>query len=92
MAKAFASTTSDPLTYAEAMGSPHHKHWKQALKEECTLILLNNTFTTGNSQKARQLRVKPTGSKLVYKTKHNPDGAIRYKARPVITGYEQTDC
>jgi hypothetical protein len=92
MAKALASTTSDPLTYAEAMGSPHHKHWKRALKEECTLILLNNTFTTGNCQKARQLQDKPTGSKWVYKTKHNPDSTIWYKARQVIAGYEQMDC
>jgi hypothetical protein len=37
------------------------------------------------------LRVKPIGSKWVYKTKHNPDGTIRYKARLVIKGYEQTD-
>jgi len=91
MAKALASTTSDPFTYVEAMDSPQHEHWKGAMEEECTLILLNNTFTTVNSREARQLRVKPTGSKSVYKTKHNPDGTIRYKARLVIKGYEQPD-
>jgi hypothetical protein len=37
------------------------------------------------------LRVKPIGSKWVYKTKHNPDGTIRYKACIVIKRYEQTD-
>jgi hypothetical protein len=31
------------------------------------------------------------GSKWVYKTKHNPDGSTRYKARLVIKVYEQTD-
>jgi len=91
MAKALASTTSDPSTYVEAMDSPHHEHWKQAMEEECTSILLNNTFTTFNPQEARQLRVKSIGSKWVYKTKHNPDGTIRDKAPLVMKGYGQTD-
>jgi hypothetical protein len=93
MAKALTSTSinSDPFTYAEAMVSPQRDDWKRAMEEECTSILLNNTFTTINSREARQLRVKPIGSKWVYKTKHNPDDTIRYKARLVIKGYEQTD-
>jgi len=61
------------------------------MEEECTSILLNNTFITIKSREARQLRVKPFGSKQVYKTKRNPDGTIRYKARRVIEGYEHTD-
>ena len=56
-----------------------------------TLILLNNTFSTLNSREARQLQVKPIGSKYVCKTNHNPDGSTRYEARLVIKGYEQTD-
>jgi len=28
---------------------------------------------------------------MVYKTKHNPNGTIRYKARLVIKGYEQVE-
>jgi hypothetical protein len=91
MAKALATMTSDPLTSVEAMDSPHHKHWKQAVAEDCKSILLNNTFTTVNSWKARQLRVKPIGSKWVHKTKHNSDGTIQKKARRVITGYKRTD-
>jgi len=83
--------TSDPLTYVEAMDSPHHDHWKRAMEEECTSNLLNETFTTVNSREARQLMVKPIGSKWVYKMKYNPDGTIRYKARLVMGGYEQTD-
>jgi hypothetical protein len=61
------------------------------MEEECTSILLNNTFTTNNSREARQLQVKPIGSNWVYKTTHNPDGTIRYMARRVIKGYEQTN-
>jgi len=77
MAKALASTTSDPLTYAEAMDSPHRKHWKRAMEEECTSILLNNTFSTDNSREAKRFRVKQIGSKWVCRTKQNPDGTIR---------------
>jgi hypothetical protein len=93
MANGLASTSinSDPVTYAEAMDSTQHEAWKGAIEEEFTSILLNNTFTTVNSREAMQLPVKPIRSKLVFKTKHNPDGTIRYKARLVITGYEQTD-
>ena len=61
------------------------------MEEECTSILLNNTFTTINSQEARELQVKPIGSKWVYKMKHNPDSTIRFKACLVIKDYEQTD-
>ena len=57
MAKALASTSinSDPFTYSEAMDSPQPDHWKREMEEECTSILLNDTFTTINSPEARQL-------------------------------------
>jgi hypothetical protein len=61
------------------------------MEEESTSILLNDTFSALNSREARQLQVKPIGSKWVYKTKHNPDGSSLYKARLDIKGYEQTD-
>jgi len=78
MAKSLASTSinSDPLSYAEATDRPHRDRWKQAMEEECTSMLLHNTFTTINSWEARQLRVKPIRSKWVYKMKNNPDGTI----------------
>jgi len=67
MAKALVSTSinSDPFTYAEAMDSPQRDDWKRAMEVECTSILPNHTFTTINSREARQLRVKPIGSKWV---------------------------
>jgi len=73
------------------MESPQRNHWKSAMEEESTSILLNNTFSTLNPHKARQLQVKPIGSMWVYKTKHNLDGSTSYKARLVIQGYEQMD-
>jgi hypothetical protein len=49
--------TGDPYTYTEAMESPQRNHWKRAMEEECTSILLNNTFSALNSREARQLQV-----------------------------------
>jgi len=86
------SSIEDLFTYVEAMESPQRDHWKRAMEEESTSILLNNTFSALNSREAWQLQVKPIGSKWVYKTKYNPDGSTWYKARLVIKGYEQTDC
>jgi hypothetical protein len=86
-----SEATGDPYTYAEAMESPQRDHWKRAMEEESTSILLNNTFYTLNSRQAWQQQVKPIGSKWVYKTKHNPDGSTWYKARQIIKGLEQTD-
>jgi hypothetical protein len=90
-AEALTVSTEDPYTYAEAKQSPQRDHWKRAMEEESTSILLNNTFSALNSREARQLGVKPICSEWVYKTKHNPDGSTRYKARLVIKGFEQTD-
>ena len=86
-----SAATGDPFTYADAMECPQRDHWKRAMEHESSSIMLNNTFSTLNSHEARQLKVKPIGSKCVYKTKHNPDGSTRYKPRPVIQGYEQMD-
>jgi len=72
-AEAITASAADPFTYAEAMASPQRDHWNRAMEEESTSILLNNTFSALNSQEARQLQVKPIGSKCVYKTKRNPD-------------------
>jgi len=90
-AEALMASATDLFTYAEAMESPQRDHWKRAMEEESTSILLNNTFSALNSREARQPQVKPNGSNWVYKTKHNPDGSTRYKARLVIKGYKQTD-
>jgi len=70
------------------MESPQQDHWKRVMEEESTSIELNNTFSAVNSQEAQQLRVKPMGSKWVYKTKHNPDGSTWYKVWVVIKAYE----
>jgi len=75
-AEALTASAADPFTYAEAMESPQRDHWKRTMEEESSLIVLNNTFSALNSREARQLKVRPIGSKWVYKTKHNPDRSI----------------
>jgi len=71
------------------MAGPLRDHWKPAIDEESGSILLNNTFTS--VKEAKQLLVKPVGSRWVFKTKRNPDGSTLYKARLVIKAYEQTN-
>ena len=78
-AEALMASATDPFTYVEAMESPQQDHWKRAMEEESTSILLNNTFSALNSHAARQLQVKPIGSKWVYKTEHNADGSLSTK-------------
>jgi len=93
MAKALGSTSinSEPFTYEQAMDTPQREDWKRAMDEECTSIMLKNTFTTINSREERQLQVKVICSKLVYTIQYNPDGTIRYEAPLVSKGFEQTD-
>lgn len=80
------ATDGDPSTYEEAIGSPQRARGQAALREECTSILRNDTFAAECEGKPH---IKPIGTKWVFKTKTNPDGSIRYKARLVIKGYMQ---
>jgi len=61
--EALTASKTDLFTYAEAMESPQGDDWKRAMEEESTSIVLNNTFSAINSREARQLQVKPIGSK-----------------------------
>jgi len=89
MNTALASTTinGDPRTYKEAMLSPQKKKWEAAIMDEYNSIIRNETFSPAQAQFGN----KPIGSRWVFKTKRNPDGSTRYKARLVIKGYEQMD-
>jgi len=76
---------SDPRKYREALNSPLvYKHWKSAMQEEYVSLMENNAFML-----VKHTESKPIGCKCVYKTKHYPDGTLRYKARLVVKGYEQ---
>jgi len=82
------ASIDDPFTYVEAMESPQRDHWKTAIEEESTSILLNNTFSALNSWEARQPQVKPIVCMWVYKTKYNPDGSTWYKVYLVTKRYK----
>jgi hypothetical protein len=56
-AEASMASIDDPFTYAEAMESPQRDHWKIAMEEESTSIVLNNTCSSLNYREARQLQV-----------------------------------
>jgi len=89
MNTALASTiiNYDPCTYQEAMLSPQKKKWEAAIMDEYNTIIRNETCSPAQPPFGN----KPIGSKWVFKTKRNPDGSTRYKARLVIKRYEQMD-
>jgi hypothetical protein len=60
--------------------------------EESNSIVRNETFSAVNLQELQNdSGARPIGSKWVFKTKRNPEGSTRYKARLVFKGYQQMD-
>jgi hypothetical protein len=43
-----STATGDSFTYVEVMESRQQDHWKGAMTEECTLVLLNNLHLSSN--------------------------------------------
>ena len=88
--------TKTPNTVAEAMNSPYSDEWKAAMDEEMQEIWRQNVYTLAKPPPG----VKPIGSRWVFKIKwkHNPHATsktkayeiVRFKARWVATGYNQT--
>jgi hypothetical protein len=81
-----AVESCEPKTYMDAMTSPDHLHWKQAIQEEHDSLLRNQTWT---------LKPLPPGGSLikcrwVLTIKPGVRGTEpRYKARLVAKGYSQ---
>ena len=60
--------------------------WRNAMKEEISAILRNNTWTIIKPNKD----IKPIGVKLVFRVKKDSMGkVVRYKARLIVKGYAQ---
>jgi len=76
----------DPDGFEDAWNSPLRELWIQAMREEVSALESNQTWeiTTGIPHNCQ-----PIGSRWIFRTKPNPDGSTRYKARLVIKGYEQ---
>ena len=70
------------------MARPQREYWKEAIREECNSILRNNTFAAMGAAVSTDMSTgnRAIGSKWVFKTKTNPDGSVRHKARLVIKG------
>lgn len=81
-----AEITSDPITVKEAMESPDHDRWKQAMDEEYTSLAENNVWTLVDRPTDR----KVVQCKWVFHVKNSANGEVRYKARLVARGFTQT--
>ncbi|KAL5731634.1 hypothetical protein ACHQM5_004343 [Ranunculus cassubicifolius] len=76
-------TTLEPESFEVAS---RREEWKDAMKEEITMIEKNKTWELVERPKDKEV----IGVKWVYKTKFNPDGSIqKHKARLVAKGYSQ---
>ena len=76
----------DPKTYKQAVKSPNAKQWEKAMIEELSSLNKRNTWSLVDLPAGKNL----VGSKWVYKTKRDANGAVdRFKARLVAQGYSQ---
>ena len=89
MTNALTGLEEDPLTYRDAVESPEKENWLQAIQEEYEVIMPNKIFEETKEPQATDSQA--ISSKWVIKREHKLDGSIRYKARLVIRGFEQTE-
>ena len=74
-----------PSTYNEAMRSPHHGMWKEAMDRELASLKLHETYTLVDPPS----NVKIIGGRWVFSIKSKPDGQTLAKARWVAKGFMQ---
>ncbi|KAG8930012.1 hypothetical protein FRC01_003405 [Tulasnella sp. 417] len=81
-----AETSSDPISYRDAMGQTDADAWKQAARAEYESLIKNKTW---------DLVERPSNKKIlkarwVWKLKHDANGKpVKYKARFCVKGFEQ---
>ncbi|KAJ9535802.1 hypothetical protein OSB04_un001045 [Centaurea solstitialis] len=80
------SIEEDPKSFKEAMESRDAAFWKEAIDDEFSSILENNTWVLSDLPPGFQ----PLGCKWIFKKKMKVDGTIdKIKARLVIQGFRQ---
>ncbi|KAJ9553541.1 hypothetical protein OSB04_017587 [Centaurea solstitialis] len=80
------SIEEDPKSFKEAMKSRDAAFWKEAIDDELSSILENNTWVLSDLPPGS----KPLGCKWIFKKKMKVDGTIdKFKARLVIQGFRQ---
>ena len=82
------NSEEDPVTFEEAMKSPHSSKWHVAMEDELKSMKENKVWDLEEIPK----EAKTVGCKWVYKTKCDSKGKIeRYKARLVTKGFTQRE-
>ena len=74
----------EPSSYSSAA---KQKEWREAMKEEISAILKNETWTVVKPLSD----IKPIGVKWVFRVKDSKGRILRYKARLVVKGYAQKE-
>lgn len=77
-----------PTSYREALASPERDQWIKAMDTEYQSQLSNNTWQL-RAQSTVPISKGVIGCRWVITTKLNANGTVRYKARPVIKGFQQ---
>ena len=78
------NSEEDPVTFEEAMKSPHSSKWRVAMEDELKSMKENKVWDLEEIPKG----AKTVGCKWVYKTKRDSKGKIeRYKTRFVAKGF-----
>ena len=79
----YSPTHLEPSTVSQALKDPN---WRQAMQEEYTALVQNNTWSLVPPHTAANV----VGCKWIFRLKRNVDGTIaRYKARLVAKGFSQ---
>jgi hypothetical protein len=85
---ALLATIMEPTSMEEALQSKESSLWQQAMDEEMSSLMQNNTWEL----EPVPVGVKPIPVKWVYKLKKDSKGNIeRFKARLVAKGYRQQE-
>ncbi|CAI5532888.1 unnamed protein product [Closterium sp. Naga37s-1] len=85
IAHCYWAAVPEPKTLAEALSGPDAGKWKQSVKEEYDSLLENETWELCELPPGK----KAISSKLIFKHKYGPDGALtRYKSRLVAKGFQ----
>ena len=78
----------EPTSYQEAIDSPSHKEWMDAMRDEMDSMARNKVWELVDLPPQR----KSIGNKWVFKIKRRADGSIdKFKARLVAKGFTQIE-
>lgn len=78
----------EPTSFQEAIDSPNHKHWMDAMRDEIDSMARNRIWELVDLPP----RYKSIRNKWIFKAKHQADGSIdKFKTRLVVKGFIQIE-